>query len=418
MSAIKQFPKTLIAFLETAPIPFLNYVITFLCAVFIRQFLESYSQYTVNYFNLPTTFLVISFVHNLLCYLVIAMLLAYLFYYATATSVEKGLRVILPSFFLLLITPLLDLLLTGGQGYDIKYLQPGINSNVMYAYLTIGGGSAAVSLGMRIEVVIILIASFIYFRVKNLSIILSLIYAWLVHSVIFLIGGTPYFLKWLLELMAFRYIYSSLLMIYFYMVCGLILGSYLFYLAKPVLFTKFVKLIPMRRILHFTLLFLLGVVIGLLNTSLSVREYLYFFQSTTIACLFFIVSMMFLVFALSAFDQSRLLRHDDAQPFKNMGIIFLLLSLFYAVFSGIKPTFILCVIMAIYYIDTMPPFNISQIPVLSKLLMASKALLVVIAGYVLIHDNVYRFPTILFWIFLIGYSFILVVLDFKKRYLY
>src|SRR5579885_505227 len=259
---LKSIPANIISEFENTEIPAINYVITFFCIILLRHFAESFSQ-VGNYLNLPYQVFLVDIIHFALCYVTLAMLIIAMFHYAANTPVAMACRVVLPGFILLLLAPLLDLILTRGHGVNMMYFVPGLVPSLVSAYFTIGANYPGISSGMRIELIIAIVGFFAYFRVKNLNIFVSLLYAWMTYTLIFLVAASPYFLQWFIGLFGFNAALSSLLMVHFYMLVLVILGAFLFYEHDRNLFWSVFQEIKLHRLVHYELLILLGAAFGI-----------------------------------------------------------------------------------------------------------------------------------------------------------
>ncbi|MBV9575988.1 MAG: hypothetical protein JO149_05145 [Gammaproteobacteria bacterium] len=298
---------------------------------------------------------------------------------------------------------------------EIGYFQPGVNTNLIFAFLTIGHGSGAISTGMGIEIICALVASYFYFRVKNLSVYYSLLYAFIVYSIIFLLGALPYFLKWGFNSLGFEYHYSDWLMIYTFLLLGAILLTVLFYLADKDFFIWFIKKIYSRQMIYHELMLLFGVTIAFHETSFSIIDYFHFFQERLISLILLMISLFFFSATLTAFTNSKELEKTYEKNFKIMRNIFLFLAIFYALFAGIKVAYILITVMMLFYIYYVPPFNLSRLPILPPVFFLCQYILFLLAGYLVILDNIYQFPAIVIYALVIAYALCMLAKRFFNR---
>ena len=83
----------------------------------------------------------------------------------TKENVRKIAQVILSCYAIIILPPILDLILSGGKGYYMTYLFPGIHNDLLQRLVTFGGNFSGegITPGMRIEGLIIFIASFFLF---------------------------------------------------------------------------------------------------------------------------------------------------------------------------------------------------------------------------------------------------------------
>src|SRR5690242_12019515 len=132
---VKKVPNNIISAFENEAIPLLSYWITFFFILELRFFIESYST-TANYFNESKLYFLFDMIHYNLSFITLALVFITLFHYATKLSITATARVVLPSFMLLLLAPLIDLLATKGNGVDIYYMGPWADINIVLTYLT------------------------------------------------------------------------------------------------------------------------------------------------------------------------------------------------------------------------------------------------------------------------------------------
>ena len=214
--------------LENSKVLFIYFVLTFFFAATLRNFIEIFSD------NLPVNQQEF-FIHYYTSYVALAMSLILLFHLLTKTDIPKIARVVLPSFIILNLAPILDLILSWGKGYNIAYLLPGIHHNLILRFFTFFGDFPGLGItpGMKIEIGIILLGSFIYFYLKNLKLIKSLFSTILVYTLIFCYAATPFAIKKALEFSGLEFKLSDSLFINFYLVVIFLTGILLALATTP-----------------------------------------------------------------------------------------------------------------------------------------------------------------------------------------
>jgi 4-hydroxybenzoate polyprenyltransferase len=424
--AISKLPARIIAALEDNNIPFLNYILTFFAAILLRHFFEAYSQ-AENYFNLPTELVAVDLLHYTLSYITLALLLIGVLYYAVRIKIEQIARVVLPSFILLLLSPLLDLLLTLGEGVSILYLQPGYDINLLHTYLTFFGGFTGVSAGIRIEIALVLIGIFFYCLNKQLTILLSLVYTWICYTVIFLWGAAPYFVQWIKQLTGFAYTFTGISMIHFYLVVTLLLAGMIFFLANKSLLMALIKDMRALRIFYYIIMLLLGAVLALCVNPERISTQIYFYDDILINLLLASIaigfSCLFSLMMNNTADVAIDCISNPDRPFVSGAIspivytqltyVFGSLALFYAAMVNAKTFLIIVATMASYYIYSMSPIRFKRVTVFSKLTIAFNSLALVVLGFLLVQHDLSHFPNSLFIIILIGFTLAANVIDIK-----
>ena len=148
--------------LENPKSPFIYFILTFFFVVTLRNFIEILSTHC------PIS--LSDFTHYYLLYISLAMSLILLFHIATRTGIMKVSRVILPSFIILNLAPLLDLVISRGKGYGMTYMLPGVHDNLILRFFTFFGNfhGYGVTPGIRIEISLVLLGCFIYFHIDLL----------------------------------------------------------------------------------------------------------------------------------------------------------------------------------------------------------------------------------------------------------
>ena len=131
--------------IENSKLPLGYFILTFFSALVIRMFLESFSSpYVLNLYSL---------LHFVVFYSALAIALIIFLHVVTKIKVEKVSRIILLSFLVIISVPILDLIISGGKGYVLAYLLPGVHDNLLLRYLTLGGEFSELGLtyGIKIE---------------------------------------------------------------------------------------------------------------------------------------------------------------------------------------------------------------------------------------------------------------------------
>lgn len=424
---LKTLSNIIITSLENPAIPLINYIFTFLFIILIRHFFEAYSQ-RFNYFDLPTQNLANDIIQFGLFYITVATILIWLFYDATKNPVNKIVRVVLPFFLFLMLAPQFDLIFSGGLGANMFYIQPNAPQvNIIYSYLTYTGGFPGMTPGIRTEVFIILIACYFYFRHYNVSIMSSIIYALAFYTSLFMLAISPYLVKGVIDLLGFSYHYSSMMMVYFYLITLFILGIIVFHRTNKKIFMVLLKDMRPLRVMHFELMLLLGVVIGFTKDTQMFWVQLMLNQGVVIDTLICMMAILFASFFAIIMNNISDIEIDkisnsnrplirgviDETTYKNFAYFFLIAAVFYASMVSARAFLIISVTMGSYYLYSMLPLRIKRVPVLSKFVIGLNSLVLIILGYLIVHHSVSGFPNGLFLIFLVGYTLASNFIDLK-----
>jgi len=405
-----------ITFVEDSRVQFKYFMLTFLTFVTLRNFLEIFSD--------KSKVSIISFeghLHFYLSYICMALTMMLLFHLATGEKIAKIARLILFSFFFVLSAPIFDLIISLGQGYDIAYLMPQEPGRLLLRYLTLGGSftEGGVTIGLKLEGILVLLASFFYFRAKRLGSLKSLLFVLAIYTLVFTYAITPLVLQALLG--AFGLVgrlTDSMLYAKFYLI--LIFAQFLMLAWKwnrryCISILKDIR--PLRQ-LHSQLMFALGAALG---PGLDWRQDTGFDLALiviSIAC-----ACLFVIIANNLEDQKRdrslnkarplsigSIRRDDYQlTGRGAGLA----ALAYAGAVSYYTSFTLLLCMGLYSLYSMPPLRVKRIPVLSKLPIALSSLACVIMGYVIAGGEIVEFPPLIILWFLVCFTAALNLIDIK-----
>jgi 4-hydroxybenzoate polyprenyltransferase len=425
IQSISRTAKKVIHTFENPAIPFSNYCLTFIAAVGIRNFLESYSQQDSNYFNLNAAMFSATMLHFFLFYITLALSFMVLFHYATRVEISKVARIILPAFIILLLPPVIDLCLSQGQGQNMRYFLPGVD--LKRAFFTYSSNDSNITSGIKTEIVLVLLGAFFYFRTKNQGVLPSFFYTLVMYSVFFFSGMPVVILNTLFTRFGFQYHFSIESIINYYAILLVFLGLWTCYLANKKIFMAFLGDIRVTRILHYELMLLLGFTIGLTVASSSIDKQLHIYPELITDAILLSISLCFASVASIIFNniadyeidkisnplRPHVIGSIPPRIYAMTGYITLIAALFYAYLVGAKALTVILFSIAVYYIYSMPPIRFKRILLFSKLAIAGNSLVLIILGYLCVQDDVILFPRVLFPIFLIGYAFASNFIDIK-----
>jgi 4-hydroxybenzoate polyprenyltransferase len=379
--------RGMISELENSPAPFIYFVLTFFFAVTLRNFLEKLSG------RCPYA-LAWHIYHCYLFYICIALSLIILFYAATREKIENISRVVLPSFLVLILPPLIDLIASTGRGYSMTYLFPGPGENIWWKFLTFFGnfnGRWGVTPGIRIETALIIAASFIYFSIKGLSLARRLFFSFLTYCVIFAYGAMPFIIGLFIKIFKLEPDWQSFPLTDFYLLLILILAAAVFYWYNPEYFRKIAGDIRFPRLLHYELMFILGTVLAGIFSSQPVT----LTQNNFFPWIFIMFSIVFAwLFSLTAnnladLDTDRIV--NKARPlareaipladYKILSWIFFLLAITYSFMAGPIILFFILFFIGNYFLYSMPPLRLKRVTFFSKFFISLNSMAMIMLGY-------------------------------------
>ena len=389
MNMVIVFFRRIIHLLESAQIGFTNYILSFVGAITLRNFLEIFSDR-----SLPS---ITRYAHYYCSYICASLSLIILFYFATKEKVGKIARVVLPFFLIVILAPLLDLALSGGKGYNMSYLLPGFHQNLFLRFITFFGhfDKLGVTPGMKIEISLALSFSFIYFFVKTGKWLKSLLFSIFMYSLIFFYCIIPFFAKTIMQFFRLEYVYSDMLMRNIYFLLLFILGAWMFYLYNRAYFTAIVKDMRILRILHFELMFVLGYVFARRQVYLTAGLlWTWFFISAAIffAGLFSLATNNLAdcdIDKVSNKTRPLVSQRISRQDYTRLSWIFLAAAIFYSSAANFMALFITLLLIGNYFLYSMPPLRLKRIPFFSKLFISLNSLALFILGYYLSTGNLW-----------------------------
>ncbi len=401
--------------LENPKISIVNYFLSFLFIIMLRNFAEVFSDDT-EIFN-------IRFGHYSFAYIFFIMYLVPFFHIFTKESAEKIFKVILPCFTILLLVPFIDMLLTKGKGMDIAYMLPETHDHIFMRYLTYFGSFPGLGItpGIKIEVGIVVLASFFYILLKSKSYLKSILGALALYSSFFWLGASPFLLKWSLEFFGIKYEYSDNLLYNYYILLFFIFGMITFYIYDKKLFKAIMKDARYLRFLHFFLMFVLGVVVGSKYGNFSYDNISIFYYLYVPICIFFAGLYSIVINNIEDLDIDKIsnperplvARSIDLVVYKRLGWLFLFVSLFYAASIGFQVFFFIFLCIGNYYLYSAKPYRLKRIPLFSKFMIAFTSLLFMMLGFIMVCYNLRFFPVEFIYFILLGLSLAINFIDLK-----
>jgi 4-hydroxybenzoate polyprenyltransferase len=417
-------PANVVAALENWNLPFINYILGFVFTLVIAFFLNNISRQEF-IFNLPAEQVLINFTHYMLSNITWAVLFILILNYITRVPVKCVMKVVMPGYILSWIKPFVDLTTTGGNPVNTGYLVPGSGTiDIFHFFLT---GNPVASIGAKCLVISFLFCVIAYFRVKKLNWVFCAIYTVLIYAMIVLWSAVPLFINALMKLTGYSFVFSTEMMIHFYLVALFLFGMMTAYLANPEMFLLFARDVRALRMTHYELMLFLGAALALGESAYDVLPQLYFSEDIVINIVLCMISLLFsglfaiVVNNLSDIEIDRISNADrplirnviDVKSYLSFGFCFMALALFYSAMVNSKALLVMSLFMGSYYVYSSPPLRLKRIIVFSKLAISLNSLALVMLGYLLVRKSVDGFPESLYWIFLIGFTLSANFIDLK-----
>jgi len=188
MNKFQNYFKTIVNKIEGYPLILNRYLFLFFAILAIRLCLEFFANQRL--FQLEDV------IHIGLWFIFIVeafMLQLHLF---SRVKMELIIKLVVCCFSIALTAPIIDLIISQGKFSKMNYLTVNSVGDFVRSYFTIGGASLSrgATIGIRIEIILLVLASFNYVYVKTSSVYRAIIGAFIIYSVLFLSGTIPYFM--------------------------------------------------------------------------------------------------------------------------------------------------------------------------------------------------------------------------------
>jgi len=413
---------------EDSKTPMIYFILTFLFAVTLRNFFDTITDTTV---SLETRFSIglhgvpiLSFIENTLWYINLALILVIVLHFASRVRVDRILRLVLPGFLVLLTVSFVDFILSGGVGFDQSYMLPELHRDVLLRWVTfsIPYHGRGVTPGMITESMIVMIALFGYIYIKTRSIVRGLVFTYLAYTATFFWGAMPFALKSFLGLFGLEYLPTPLLSMSFMMLISLPLGILLYYLYNRDYFVTLLRDIPVFRVLHYELMFILGIFLGMniFHKTFEITvDNLFQWFFTPIAVFFAGVCSLIVnnlhdypIDEVSNVSRSTVTGAIPLTHYKQLAIVSFILAFLYSVVVSFVAAFLIIVGIGNYFLYSAPPFRLKRVPFFSKFFISLNSLLLVLVGYYYVTGTT-DIPLIIFLFFLVGFTAFINFIDIK-----
>jgi len=409
--------KKIIDSLENSKAPFIYFILTFLFVISLRNFIEIFSDTDTSQISLE------QFFHYDITYISLAMLLILIFYIATKKDIFKIIRVITTSFVILNLAPILDLILSLGKGFNMAYILPEYHSNLIIRFFTFFGNfpKLGITPGIKIEVALVLVGSFVYFYISNHKLFKSLFYTLVTYTTIFFYLAAPFLVKWLLELFGLTYKYSDITMRNFFLTLIIIIGILLVYLTNRKYFWLIVEDIRPFRLIHLEMMLFMGFIIGIGKVEYILNEtnlftFVFIPVSIASAWIYSVITNNITDYEIDRVSNKNRPLIDfkiSKETYQKSSWVFLFIALFCSLMVSSKAFFMVLLFIGNYFLYSMPPLRLKRIPLFSKMVIAFNSLILVMLGFIISTGKLEGFPVILIAFFLIGFTLVINFIDIK-----
>ncbi|MFN8348762.1 MAG: hypothetical protein U0X91_27430 [Spirosomataceae bacterium] len=151
---------------------------------------------TLEFFSSQKLFTPFDIIHIGLWFVFIVSAFLLQLHFFSGENILKVAKLVFTFFSISLSAPIIDLFFFKGQAAKMNYLSINNWPQFAWSYMSIGGANLqrGATLGIRIEIILLVVACFNYVRTKRNSIGYGLIAAWCIYTVLFLSGAVPFLL--------------------------------------------------------------------------------------------------------------------------------------------------------------------------------------------------------------------------------
>ena len=367
--------------------------LSFFFIVLLRNFLEPFS--VVNEVEWSVQLLA----HYILFYCALALSVILLLRLITKVPVNLVAKVVVLFFALILTVPLVDLLLTGGTGYDKMYFlnfrQLGYFGGLFFTFGD-PSSTAGVSPGIRLEALLALLAGAAYCYVKSGSPWRAAFGALAIYLVIFCFGFSFLAIVAMHQLVGITFTPNDLYFVSFYLLLLLPLAAAFLNQLGSAPFWSICRDLRFLRVLNFELLFILGILLAK-PTAASIeiwseqgRPPLLFLNLLLLAAALLFAALFSIIVnnlcdreidVVSNPDRPHIAGGMPRTSYLQLAWGALAAAILYSAAVNMLSCFLLLLWVGNYFLYSAPPFRLKRIPFFSKLPIALNFFIAVALGY-------------------------------------
>lgn len=375
MKRLQELFDQIVRKIEDYPLPLKRYILLFFAILGFRLSLEFFSNQRlfraddVLHIGLWFIFIVLAF-----------MIQLHLF---SGVKPERIIKLVVCCFSIALTAPIIDILVSQGKFARMNYLSVNSFTDILKSYVTIGGASLSrgATLGIRIEIVLLIIASFNYVYLKTGKILRSVLGTLSIYTVLFVSGIVPYLLTKVNALFGLQFGKNDHSSISFLFLVDLLLLLFLAWLYNPKPTQIKVNIVWIFRVLSALGLTIYG---GWLAKSNYPQNWQ--FDSTTIYTFPLLIILLLLLFLYEGYH----FRHPQLAPgrfyIQNGYLVMSLLTALCISFHTLFATIIICSML--FFLHERP-LRFYHLPWLSPLFQA-----VLSVGFLLLGFMTFEAPMI------------------------
>lgn len=380
--------KTIIK-IEKKPINFWYFFITLVSIIFLRQFLETFSDPDNSWQILPGQ----AFIHYSLFFVAIFFSLALVIKIITKEEILKVTKTILIFFPIILAPPIIDLVLSGGEGINMAYiLDQNVKELAKLFFTFFRDQDSGISPGMKIEITLGCLAAALYTYIKKRTIFSSMAALFSTYTITFIYVSLPniIFLFWGIEFsnqtLSWKLEQFDRLFTFVYLLITLIqLVLFLFFYNKQKLWSL-AKNIRFCRLTHYEAMLFGGIFLS--NILFDYKFETWQLLAAAISLFLAWLSMVGLndindveIDAISNKKRPLVQKVITIQEYKIITFLQAFLALLFAYTISYQFLIFILIFLIIYTIYSAPPLKLKRFSLLATFLIACATLIVFMAGF-------------------------------------
>ncbi len=402
MSTFQTWFNKIVSYLENNATPFRRYVFLFFAILCVRLGLEFFSNNRL--FRLE------DILHIGLWFMFIVSAFLVQLHLFSGESITKVFKVVVVCFSIALSAPIIDLIVSNGMGVKMNYLSINSINDIVFSYFTIGGASLnrGATMGIRIEIIILLIASFNYIYSKTRRILKSVVATLCIYTVLFFSGTLPYLISKLVEGLNLEFEledHSSILVL---VLLNLLTVSSIIYIKYTISIKHILKKIDLLSALVATILVASGSLSALKNYPDNWQ-----LSPSNLFC----IPLLLILFILFLMYHTYLKAKDSSLPkihyYLENALFLFIACISFAISSSV---FFLCLVLwAILFLMYELPLQLYKVKFLNYLLIGALTVSILLVGFVFFKAPMVGFPkkllALVIWVvfnseFVLNYMFI------------
>ncbi len=387
--------------LENDELPYAWYILSFLAIVTVRNFLEDFSDGHFAGAGAAGLFYVQTYVFYATAVLIFSLFLSVM----TRRHLRGVSQLVMVGFVVLIPTPLIDLIASGGKGFDMSYLLPGTHDDITRRFFTFFGplGERGVTIGQKCQIAVIILGAGGYVLLRTKSVAKAAVTAIASYGIVFALVASPFIIQLLVSPWEAVFRYSNRIMVQYLLLLATVGGMFALAYEWPAQVRAFLKDVRPTRLAHCLLLYVLGFVIawknGLTTTDAeTILQIPLTFFAVLGACLYSIMTNNIVDLKIDRLTNAHRplpSRTLSIATYERIARVTLLATFLLLLTTGLRSVLLTALFLANFFLYSMPPFRLKRIPFLSKIFIAMNLLVVTLLGFLAGGGQMTDFPVTL-----------------------